>query len=61
MVEIKYFVHGTTIDNIEKKASGWQHGELSEKGIQQAINLEGVINNEYFAVVFCSDLKKSYR
>ena len=59
MVEIKYFVHGTTTDNLEKKASGWLPGELSEKGIQQAIDMGKVIKNEYFDVVFCSDLKRA--
>lgn len=58
MVEIKYFVHGTTVDNIEKKASGWLPGGLSEKGIQQAIELGNTIKDEYFDVVFCSDLKR---
>jgi broad specificity phosphatase PhoE len=59
MVEIKYFVHGTTTDNIEKKASGWLPGELSEKGIQQAIALGEVVKEEYFDVVFCSDLQRA--
>lgn len=59
MVEIKYFVHGTTTDNIEKKASGWLPGELSDKGVQQAIDLGKVIKEEHFDVVFCSDLKRA--
>ena len=59
MVEIKYFVHGTTTDNIEKKASGWLPGELSEKGIQQAIDLGNLIKDEVFDMVFCSDLKRA--
>ena len=59
MVEIKYFVHGTTTDNIDKKASGWLPGELSEKGIQQAIALGETIKDEHFDVVFCSDLKRA--
>lgn len=59
MVEITYFVHGTTLDNLEKKASGWLHGELSEKGVQQAINLANVIKDDYFDIVFCSDLKRA--
>ena len=59
MVEIKYFVHGTTTDNIDKKASGWLPGELSEKGIQQAIDLGKLIEEEHFDIVFCSDLKRA--
>lgn len=59
MIEITYFVHGTTLDNLEKKATGWLPGELSEKGIQQAINLSKVIKDKYFDVVICSDLKRA--
>ena len=43
MVEITYFVHGTTYDNEAKRASGWLPGELSEKGITQAIALAKTI------------------
>ena len=59
MIEITYFVHGTTVDNLAKKATGWLPGELSEKGIEQAKNLANVIKNDYFDVVFCSDLKRA--
>lgn len=59
MIEVTYFVHGTTLDNIEKKASGWFPGELSEKGIQQAIALAHAIKDKYFDVVFCSYLKRA--
>ena len=40
MIEITYFVHGTTTDNQAKKATGWLPGELSEKGVQLATRLE---------------------
>lgn len=59
MIKIKYFVHGTTTDNVEKKATGWLPGELSEKGIMQAKSLKEIIKDEYFDVVFCSDLKRA--
>ena len=39
-VKIIYFVHGTTTDNIEHKATGWLHGTLSEKGIEQSIRFK---------------------
>ena len=58
-VQIKYFVHGTTTDNLSKLASGWFHGELSEKGIQQAKALAEVIKDEYFDIVICSDLNRA--
>ena len=59
MIKIKYFVHGTTVDNLNKKSTGWLPGELSEKGIEQAKSLANVIKDEHFDVVFCSDLKRA--
>ena len=59
MIEITYFVHGTTTDNQEKKSTGWLPGELSEKGIQQSIALADTIKDKYFDIVFCSDLKRA--
>lgn len=59
MVEITYFVHGTTTDNLQKLASGWLDGELSQKGIEQAKALAEVIKDDYFDIVFCSDLKRA--
>ena len=59
MIEITYFVHGTTQDNTEKKSTGWMPGELTEKGIQQGIDLAHTIKDDYFDVVFCSDLKRA--
>lgn len=35
--KITYFVHGTTTDNEQDLATGWLPGELSGKGIEQAI------------------------
>lgn len=58
-VQIKYFVHGTTTDNLEKKATGWLPGILSDKGINQGVELAKTIENEHFDVVFCSDLKRA--
>ena len=59
MVYIKYFVHGTTTDNLEKKATGWLPGKLSDKGIAQANALSDIIKDEHFDVVFCSDLTRA--
>lgn len=59
MVKITYFVHGTTVDNLNKKATGWLPGELSQKGIEQAKNLNKIIKDKYFDVVICSDLKRA--
>ncbi|MBR3890488.1 MAG: histidine phosphatase family protein [Bacilli bacterium] len=59
MIEITYFVHGTTYDNEAKRASGWLPGELSEKGITQAIALAKTIKDEYFDIVISSDLNRA--
>ena len=50
MIEITYFVHGTTEYNSNKKSTWWLPGELTEKGIQQAIALAHTIKDEYFYI-----------
>lgn len=59
MIKITYFVHGTTIDNEQNKATGWLPGELSELGVKQAKELPQQIVESDFDVVFCSDLKRA--
>ncbi len=59
MVEITYFVHGTTTDNEQEIASGWKDGELSETGKQQARELGEEIAEKKFDAVFSSDLKRA--
>jgi len=58
-VKITYFVHGTTTDNEQDKATGWWPGELSELGKQQAKELGRQVADKKFDVVFCSDLKRA--
>ena len=58
-VKIIYFVHGTTTDNIEKLASGWNQAELSEKGIEQSVALREKINFDEIDLVISSDLKRA--
>ena len=58
-VKIIYFVHGTTTDNIEHKSTGWLHGNLSEKGIEQSIRLREQINLNEIDLVISSDLKRA--
>ena len=58
-VTIKYFVHGTTIDNEEGKATGWSHGKLSQKGIEQAKELRKKINLDEIDLVITSDLERA--
>lgn len=58
-VKITYFVHGTTLDNIEHKATGWLPGVLSEKGIDQSILLKSQVDTNIYDAVFCSDLQRA--
>ncbi len=59
MINITYFVHGTTTDNEKDLASGWFDVELSELGIKQSIELRSHTKDKKFDVVFCSDLKRA--
>ena len=59
MVDITYFVHGTTTDNQDNLATGWLPGELSEAGREQAKNLGEQVADRRFDVVFCSDLRRA--
>ncbi|MFA6533462.1 MAG: histidine phosphatase family protein [Patescibacteria group bacterium] len=59
MLNITYFVHGTTTDNEKDLATGWAPGELSALGIEQAKKLGGVAADKNFSVAFCSDLKRA--
>ena len=58
-VKIIYFVHGTTLDNLEHKATGWLHGTLSAKGIFQSFSLKKIININEIDLVISSDLKRA--
>jgi len=56
---ITYFVHGTTTDNENNIATGWQPGELSALGIEQAKKLGRMIRVKKFNAIFSSDLKRA--
>ncbi len=58
-VKITYFVHGTTTDNEKDLATGWNPGELSEIGKNQAEMLGKQVADKKFDVVFCSDLQRA--
>lgn len=58
-VKITYFVHGTTIDNEQERATGWKPGELSELGIKQVKELGEQVADKHFDVVFVSDLRRA--
>ena len=58
-IDITYFVHGTTVDNENHKASGHADAELSEAGIEQSKKLAELTKDQKFDVIFCSDLKRA--
>jgi len=58
-IKITYFVHGTTTDNQKEISSGWYDVGLSEKGVQQSIELKKQTKDKTFDVVFCSDLERA--
>ena len=58
-VRILYFVHGTTLDNLTHISTGWNQGILSEKGIQQSLDLKNIINTDDIDLVISSDLKRA--
>lgn len=59
VVNITYFVHGTTTDNEKEISSGWHDVGLSKRGIEDSILLKNKIKGKKFDVVFCSDLKRA--
>ena len=60
MIKIIYYVHGTTVDNINKVCSGWNDVDLSERGVEEAKRLG--INTPYkFDILFTSDLKRAIK
>ena len=59
-VEIIYFVHGTTTDNEEDRATGHAPGKLSELGVQQASDLGEKVDQDFDAL-YSSDLNRAER
>lgn len=58
-VHITYFVHGTTFDDEEDRATGWLPGELSPTGRKQANDLGKQVKHIKFDAIFSSDLKRA--
>lgn len=58
---LKFFVirHGETVSNAEKRFSGHQDVNLTEKGIWQAEQLSRRLKDEHIDVAFSSDLKRA--
>jgi broad specificity phosphatase PhoE len=61
MVVIVFETHATSLDNETRVASGHHDVDLSDLGRRQATALGARYADDRFAVVFCSDLRRSYR
>lgn len=61
MVTIVFESHSTTTDNEAHLSSGHNDVALSELGEKQAKELGERYKDEEFAVIFCSDLQRSYK
>jgi 2,3-bisphosphoglycerate-dependent phosphoglycerate mutase len=59
MVTIFFESHGTTFDNENKVASGWQDVRLSPKGNEEAKNLGERYAGQHLDAVFSSDLRRA--
>jgi len=60
-LKLVFETHATSLDNEAGLASGWFDVSLSTAGEQQARMLGARRRDERFAVVFCSDLIRSFR
>jgi len=58
---LKFLVirHGETVSNAEKRFSGHQDVDLTEKGIWQAGRLSNRLKDEHIDIAFSSDLKRA--
>ena len=61
MVIIIFEAHGTTFDNENHLASGWNDVALSPSGEQQSKTMGERYENDHFDAIFCSALQRSYR
>ena len=59
MLELVYETHSTTVDNEERRATGWFPGELSAVGREQARALGARRRNDGLDAVFSSDLERA--
>jgi 2,3-bisphosphoglycerate-dependent phosphoglycerate mutase len=58
-IEVVFETHATTVDNEQGRATGWQPGQLSERGQAQARELGRRRSGDQIAVVFSSDLARA--
>jgi 2,3-bisphosphoglycerate-dependent phosphoglycerate mutase len=58
-VEVVYETHSISVDNETGHATGWLHGELSERGRALAAKLGERRRNDGLAAVYTSDLRRA--
>lgn len=58
-IEVVFETHSTTVDNEQGRATGWQPGQLSERGRAQARELGQRRADDGIAAVFTSDLARA--
>ena len=58
-VSVVFETHSTSVDNELGIATGWNEGELSQTGRQQARELGGRRRDDGIAVVYASDLRRA--
>jgi broad specificity phosphatase PhoE len=59
MIEIVYYVHGSTSDNETKIATGWDQVPLSSKGIEQTQKAALLVDGSFFDAIYASDLTRA--
>lgn len=59
MIDITYYVHGSTSDNENKLATGWEQVSLSPKGIEQTQKAALQINSNIYDAIYTSDLNRA--
>lgn len=61
MITVIFEAHGTTFDNEVSLSSGCNDVSLSPLGIKQSEEMGERYKDDYFDVIFCSDLQRSYK
>ena len=60
MIELVYETHSISTDNEAGIATGWLHGQLSERGRELAAELGERRRNDGIAAVFASDRRRAF-
>lgn len=61
MITIIFEAHGTAFDNEAHLSSGWNDVALSLLGKQQSKEMGERYKDDYFDIIFCSDLQRAFK